>query len=91
MEQHFRPRFRIHSRRFDGELILLDLGAGKYFSLDEVGAVIWEHLCQGKSAGEVVQQILQTYEVDGERARRDVERIAGELVAAGLLEMAESM
>ena len=85
MDQRFRPASQVHGRRFEREMVVLDLGAGKYFSLDEVGTAIWEKLTSGLSLGEVVAQILDTYDVDEPSARRDVERLASELVAAGLL------
>jgi hypothetical protein len=88
-DQRFRLSQQVHARRFDGETIILDLGAGKYFSLDEVGAAIWERLGNGLSVGEVAEQILVEYDVDPQTARGDVERMARELLAAGLLEKQE--
>jgi hypothetical protein len=89
MEQRFRPGPQVHSRRFDREIVVLDLGAGKYFSLDEVGAAIWEKLTDGVSVGEAADQIVADYEVDPDTAGRDVARLAQELVAAGLLKPKE--
>jgi hypothetical protein len=88
LDQRFRQTGQIHGRRFDRELIVLDLGAGKYFSLDEVGSSVWEHLTNGLSLGEASQKIVDAYDVELETARRDVKRLASELVAAGLLETA---
>ncbi len=86
LDDRFRPTAQAHARRFDREVVVLDLGGGKYYSLDEVGAVIWEKLTSGLSLGEVVEQIAAAYDVDEETALRDARRITGELVAAGLLE-----
>ena len=89
MDQRFRPVSQVHARRFDREIVMLDLGAGKYFSLDEVGAVIWEKLTAGVSVGETADHIVADYDIDAPTARRDVARMARELVAAGLLELKE--
>ena len=32
---------------FDGEIIVLDLGSGSYYSLRELGAVLWRDLASG--------------------------------------------
>jgi hypothetical protein len=85
-DQRFRPGQEVHARRFDGEMVVVDLGGGKYFSLDEVGTAIWDHLASGLSLAETAEKILAAYDVDAETARRDVERLAGELVVARLLE-----
>lgn len=75
----------VHSRQFDGETVVLNLADGKYFSLDEVGAAVWNSLTDGKTLDEVVAQLVSAYEVDEATARVDVERLSEQLIAAGLL------
>lgn len=84
-DKRFRCSERVHARRFDGEMVILDLGQGQYFSLDEVGSTIWEHASSGLSIGEIVKEIATVYDADVPRIQRDVERILEELVQAGLL------
>jgi hypothetical protein len=86
MTAHFQIAASVHARRFDDELVVLDLGAGKYFSLDVVGSTIWDQLAGGKTPEETVVIILDQFEVDEHTARADVQRLAEELLAAGLLE-----
>jgi hypothetical protein len=83
---HFQIPAQVHARRFDDELVVLHLGVGEYFSLDPVGSTIWDQLAGGKTAEEAVAILLAEYDVDELTARTDVERLANELVAAGLLE-----
>ena len=82
----FQIPVQVHARRFDDELVILHLGAGEYFSLDPVGSTIWDQLTAGKTPGEAVAVLIAQYDVDETTARTDVERLATELVAAGLLE-----
>jgi hypothetical protein len=77
---------KVHARRFDDEIVLVHLGAGAYFSLDSVGATIWDQLAAGKTPDETVAMLLALYEVKEPAARADVQRLAEELLAAGLLE-----
>lgn len=86
VQSRFRPGPQVHARTFDGEMVVIDLGHGKYFSLDEVGAVMWEKLTGGLSVGEVATAIRDDFDVDEATAGRDVQRLAEQLVAAGLLE-----
>jgi hypothetical protein len=76
----------VHARRFDDEVVVLDLGAGEYYSLDAVGSAIWEQLQRGRTADEIVGFLLGAYELDELTARTDVARIIQELLAAGLVE-----
>jgi hypothetical protein len=77
---------KVHARRFDDEIVLLHLGVGTYFSLDSVGATIWEQLTSGKTPDETVAVLLAQYDVKAPAARADVQRLAEALLAAGLLE-----
>ena len=82
----FRVPPQVHARRFDEEFVVLHLGVGAYFSLDPVGSTIWDQFTHGKTTNETVAILLAEYDVDEATARADVERLAEQLVAAGLLE-----
>lgn len=71
----------------DGEALLLDLVSGSYFSLDELGKLIWEKLGDGQTEDEIVQSITESYEVDEATSRADVKEFLEKLQAAGLLEL----
>jgi len=61
---------------FDGgEGILVDLNTKKYFQLNETAMVVWKGLEQGKTVGEIANDITANYEVALENATRSVERI----------------
>ena len=61
---------------FDGgEGILVDLNTKKYFQLNETAMVVWKGLEQGKSVGEIANDITAQYEVALDNATRSVERI----------------
>ena len=61
---------------FDGgEGILVDLNTKKYFQLNETAMVVWKGLEQGKTVGEIVDDMTAKYEVALEKATRSVERI----------------
>jgi hypothetical protein len=61
---------------FDGgEGILVDLNTKKYYQLNETAMVVWKALEQGKSVGEIANDITANYEVALENATRSVERI----------------
>lgn len=61
---------------FDGgEGILVDLNTKKYFQLNETAMVVWKGLEQGKTLGQIADDITGQYEVALDNATRSVERI----------------
>lgn len=73
------------ARSVAGEMILLDLETGIYFTLNSVGASIWRALESGAPRDQVVDAIVDQYEVDVETASADYDEYVDALVAEGLL------
>jgi hypothetical protein len=86
MSLRFRQASQIHARRFDDEVVILDLGHGEYFSLGAVGATVWETLQNGATVDDAVLRVVAGYDVDEQTARGDVGALVDDLLAAGLLE-----
>jgi hypothetical protein len=71
---------------FDGVLWLGRGPTDEVFSLAGTAAVAWKALAAGGSAGTAAAVLARSFAVEEDAARADVESLAGELVAAGLLE-----
>jgi len=74
----------LFAQEVDGEMVLLDMNSEHYFGLDAVGTDIWRILSEGKSLEETVRELMEIYEVDEERLRRDLERFVNRLIDNGL-------
>ncbi len=83
--RRFRPADAVHTRTFDGELVILDLAHGEYFALDPVGSRLWVALEQGKSIEQVAAEIVQEYDTSLETATADLRALLDDLVQRGLL------
>ena len=70
-----------------GEMVLLDLSSESYFGLDEIGARIWVLLNDGSSVGEVLDMLLQEYEVSRETLEADVSELLNKLAQVGLINL----
>jgi hypothetical protein len=68
------------------ESVLLDLGQGKYYALNTVGARIWEILQSTHTVGDVLATIVAEYDVSHDDCQRDVLAVVGELMDFGLLD-----
>lgn len=63
--------FRVNSPNviheiIDGEAVLVNLENGSYYSIDSVGAVVWDYVEKGLSSNQIVEAIAAQYE--GEQA-----------------------
>ena len=67
------------------ETVLLHPEGATYFGLDAVGSRIWQLLADGDGFAEVVDTLLEEFDVERHVLEADVERLVGELVEAGLL------
>jgi hypothetical protein len=67
---------------------LLDMRAGKYYSLNIVGAHIWNHIRSPASLQSVIASVGEKFDVRLEECERDVNALLAALTAAGLVEVA---
>jgi hypothetical protein len=67
------------------EIIFLHEGEGVYFSLDGVGAFVWKNLEAPRTYRELVDLVLEEYDVEEELLRADLTALMAEMVAKGLL------
>ncbi len=73
----------------DGETILIHLGTGTYYSLDGVGAEIWELAVEGVSDDELAARVATRYDAEPALVQQTVGTFVEELIQEGLLTMAE--
>jgi hypothetical protein len=68
-------------------LVLLNTKTNKYYSLEEIGARLWELLNAGKSLQAGYQVILSEYEVDPAQLEKDLLELISHLQENGLVEI----
>lgn len=73
-----------------GEHILIpvgnaSLGKNGMYILSEVGGLIWKGLSDGKNMDQIIEQILDEYDVDEKTARKDADALVERLEKAGLV------
>jgi hypothetical protein len=76
---------QVHARVGD-DLVILDLDSSLYYSLDPVGARVFELLQQPTRLGAIADTIVAEFEVDAPTARRDVLALVDALVVQRLVE-----
>ena len=81
---------QVLSQEVSGETVLLDLSSEQYFGLDRVGTRFWQLLDGRRSLGEVIDSMLEEYDVSQEQLHSDVFALLEALQAAHLIEVHDS-
>ena len=79
----------VFAQEVDGEMVLLDMESENYFGLDEVGTAIWQAMQEKATLQEVLEVLLDQYDVEAEVLERDLSDFVGKLLESGLVEVKE--
>lgn len=67
------------------DVVFLHEGEGQYYSLTEVGALVWKTLASPSTFGEVVAAVLAEYDATEAQVREDLDHLFAELEAKGIV------
>ncbi len=70
-----------------GEMVILHVEKGVYYGLDKLGTRVWSLIQEPRTIDELVQTILNEYEVEPEQAERDLVALVQDLATNGLVEI----
>lgn len=73
------------SGKLQDEIIMLDVKLGKYFTLNQVAARIWEMLIVPKTEEEICEALLAEYEVEEKECRAEVIEYLEKMIQFGLV------
>lgn len=74
---------------FDGEVVIINLDTGSYYSLDRVGADVWNCLDAGADEAAIVQTLLLQYQANPADIAKSVHDFLAELERESLLVAAD--
>ena len=86
--------FRVNSpnvihETIEGEVILIDLKTGTYYSLRDSGAAVWQALEQGAGEDGIAAELRSRYDASEGEIRDAVRHLLGELEREGLIRAEE--
>lgn len=82
---HFELRGDLVVEEIDDEVVVLDLEGNQYFGLNEVGWLIWRAIDERQaSIDEIVDEIVDRFDVSDNTARGDAEAFIGQLLESEL-------
>ena len=75
------------SNDLDGETVILDMKTGHYYGLDDIGTEIWEMVQSPRTVSEIIDVILDNYDVSPEQCEEDVISLLQNMVDEDILEI----
>ena len=73
------------AKEIDGEVIVINVATGRYYSLEGVAAVAWIELIEGAPPVRVAAAIAEAFDVEPKVAEADMAGFVDELVAEELI------
>ena len=68
-----------------GQTVMMSIARGKYYALEGTAQRIWELVSEPISVAEVVDRLVEEYDVDRDRCAAEVTTFVGELMENGLV------
>ncbi len=82
-------RAEIVTAVMDGETVMMSVETGKYYNLGAIGGDIWALLDTEKSFAQIIDALMEQYDVDRTRCEADTAAFLEQLKTQGLLTLQE--
>lgn len=85
-ETKISPHADVVWRLVEGEVVLLNVMSGQYYSLDAVGSRVWSLIPEGGATlGAISAALAEEYDAPVDQIQQDVETLMGHLRAVDLI------
>lgn len=81
----FAPHPDVVFRDLQGEAVILHLGTGTYFGLDEVGTRAWQLLAEYNTLSAVCGRLADEFDAPPDQIERDLKALVDQLLARDLI------
>ena len=79
---------RIAARVVDGKAVVVVIDARELHTLNDVATFIWERMQgDGAAVGELIDAVVTEFEVEHDRASRDLHQFIAEMAELGVVEV----
>lgn len=86
LSSRFKPSDGVVAVSQAGATVLLDMGRGHYYTLNEVGARIWDELREGHDLASIANTVRGEFDAPLEQVLEDAMLLLGRLHGSGLIE-----
>ncbi len=87
LDKKVQPYPEVTCTEFEDEGVLLNLETKTYYTLNKPGIYVWQLIKNGLSQNEIVQSVMEEFEIDEDTADRNVSNLINELVREQLVKV----
>jgi len=85
LETHYAIPSTVMLQIVDEETLLFDSSTELFFTLNEVGTVMWEIMSENNALRAVYDELIEAFDIESEQLAADIENFASSLAEQGLL------
>jgi hypothetical protein len=89
LDTHYTIPTTVMLQSVDDETLLFDSATELFFTLNDVGTVMWEIMSENSTLRAVYDELMEAYDVPGDQLEADVISFAMALLQQGLILSAE--
>jgi hypothetical protein len=89
LEAHYTIPSTVLLQSVDDEVLLFNSANGLFFTLNEVGTVMWEIMSENSALRAVYDELIEAYDVPVDQLEADIVTFATALTQQGLLVVGE--
>ncbi len=89
MAERYIHKKEVIQSKIGDEVVMLDMDSGFYFGLNSVASVIWNHLKDGMDFNQLVEKLMEQFEVDRELCVHDTKELLNQMVEKGIISQIE--
>jgi hypothetical protein len=84
-----RRKDEIVTANMEGETVMMSVETGKYYNLGAIGGEIWEMLGTEKSFSQIIDELVDRYDVERAQCAKDTTAFLEHLRSQGLITVQE--
>jgi hypothetical protein len=88
LESRFIRNDSLLATEIDGDVVMMDVGSGRYFHLDNTGSKIWTMMDGPTTVSDICDRLLKAYDGDAGKIQADVLAFFARMEASDLVRTA---
>ena len=87
LDTYIKRNNEVFASQIDDEVVMMNIQSGKYYGMDTIGSRIWELINEKIQVQQVIDQLIEEYDVSAEQCQNDVLEFLDELNQNKLVEV----
>ena len=86
-DSYIKRNKEVFASEIDEEVVMMNVDTGRYYGMDTVGSRIWELIAEEIQVKDVIEKLMEEYDVSEEQCKSDVIEFLSELYENKLVQV----